>query len=153
MAGNVWAGVYGSWKTMTWTEAGESSYNYYNNYQGEPAPAIVLAVSWKDAEGNYYFKKYDLQEQFQYYADLMTAYIDGTKEVPAKPVPTIEGKQWAFQWDAMGIGLRLDVGVSVPSYCMMGYDMELMYGPEAAGLWMAYIEGYYEVEVVDETSG
>ena len=153
VAGNVWAGVYGSWKTMTWTEAGESSYNYYNNYQGEPAPAIVLAVSWKDAEGNYYYKQYDLQEQFQYYADLMTAYIDGSKEVPAKPVPTIEGKQWAFQWDAMGIGMRLDVGVSVPSYCMLGYDMELMYGPEAAGLWMAYIEGYYEVEVIDETSG
>ena len=28
-----------------------------------------------------------------------------------------------------------------------------MYGPEAAGMWMAYIEGYYEVEVTDATSG
>ena len=153
VAGNVWAGVYGSWRTMTWTEAGESSYNYFNNYQGEPAPAIILAVSWKDAEGNYYYKQYDLQEQFQYYADLMTAYLDGTKEVPAKPAPTIEGKQWSFEWEMMGMPARLDVGVSIPGYCMIGYDLELIHGPEAAGVWMAYLEGYYEIEETDETSG
>ena len=163
VAGNVWAGVYGSWKTMTWTEAGESSYNYYNNYQGEPAPAIVLAVSWKDAEGNYYYKQYDLQEQFQYYADLMTAYIDGTKEVPAKPEAeslSVEGKQWAFDWTeyAMMMGMEhmyscIDLGVSVEGYFMAGIDYEAIYGPEAAGMWMAGVEGYYEIEETDETSG
>ena len=162
VAGNVWAGVYGSWKTMTWTEAGESSYNYYNNYQGEPAPAIVLAVSWKDAEGNYYFKKYDLQEQFQYYADLMTAYIDGTKEVPSKPAvaATPAGKQWAFNWTELGAEMQLenipsciDLGVSMENYFMAGVDYEAIYGEEAAGMWMAYFEGYYEIETTDETSG
>ena len=159
VAGNVWAGVYGSWKTMTWTEAGESSYNYYNNYQGEPAPAIILAVSWKDAEGNYYYKQYDLQEQFQYYADLMTAYIDGTKEVPVKTL-TVVGKQWAFDWTeyAMMMGMEhmsacLDFGVSMEGYFMAGIDYEALYGPDAAGMWMAGVEGYFEVEATDATSG
>ncbi|MBR5103460.1 MAG: hypothetical protein IKZ08_01890 [Bacteroidales bacterium] len=159
VAGNVWAGVYGSWKTMTWTEAGASAFNYSNHYQGSPAPAIVLAVSWKDAEGNYYYKQYDLQEQFQYYADLMTAYIDGTKEVPAKPL-TVVGKQWAFDWTeyAMMMGMSnmsacLDFGVSMEGYFMAGIDYEAIYGPDAAGMWMAGVEGYFEVEVTDATSG
>ena len=152
VAGNVWAGVYGSWKTVTFNEWGETSFSYYNHYENMPAPAVVLAYSWTDAEGNYYYDQIDLQPEFEKYAQKMKDMIyGGGSDTPAEL--TVEGKQWEFQWDAMGIGMRLDVGVSVPSYCMMGYDMELMYGPEAAGLWMAYIEGYYEIETIDETSG
>ena len=36
---------------------------------------------------------------------------------------------------------------------MAGVDYEAIYGPEAAGMWMANIEGYYEIEITDETSG
>lgn len=162
IAGNVWAGAYGSWNTMTWTEAGETSYKYYSHYQGDPVPAIVLAVSWKDAEGNYYYKQYDLQEQFQYYADLMSEYIAGTKEIPAKPAAelSVDGKQWAFNWAEYGMmmGMEsmaacLDFGVSIEGYFMAGIDYEAIYGAEAAGMWMAGMEAYYEVEKTDETSG
>ena len=155
-AGQVWGGTLGSWNTNTTTEYYESSYRYFNNYEDEPAPALVLCVSWKDAEGNLYYKEYDLQDDMQYYADLMKEYIAGTKEIPAKPegaVLSVEGKQYAFEWEMMGVPVRLDVGVSIPGYCMIGYDMELMYGPEAAGMWMAYLEGYYEIEETSETSG
>ena len=68
---------------------------------------------------------------------------------------TVDGKQWAFDWEMMGAPVRLDLGVSIPGYCMIGFDLGLWYpdDPEAAGMWMAYIEGYYEVEVLSETAG
>ena len=68
---------------------------------------------------------------------------------------TIDGKQWAFDWEMMGAPVRLDLGVSIPGYCMIGFDLGLWYpdDPEAAGMWMAYIEGYYEIEVLSETTG
>ena len=156
VAGNVWSGAYGSWKTITWSEAGETSFNYYNHYQGTPAPAIVLAVSWKDAEDNYYYMQYDLQDQFQYYADLMGEYIAGTKTPPMTPA----GKQWAFNWTEYAgmLGLEsmsacLDFGVSQAGYFMAGIDYEAIYGEEAAGMWMAGVEGAFEVVVTDATSG
>ena len=158
-AGQVWGGSLGSWNTNTTTEYYESSYRYFNNYDDEPAPALVLCVSWKDAEGNLYYKEYDLQDDMQHYADLMTEYIAGTKEIPAKPEAalSVDGKQWAFMFEMMGVDVRMDLGVSIPDYCMIGYDLSLMYGDELPeemiGTWMAYLEGYYEVEATDATSG
>ena len=151
-AGQVWGGALGSWNTNTTTEYYESSYRYFNHYNDEPAPALVLCVSWKDAEGNMYYKEYDLQENMQYYADLMSEYIAGTKNIPL----SLKGKQWAFAWEMMGINARMDVGQTMPDYLMIGYDMSLMYEdlPEdMVGTWMAYMEGNYEIEVTDETSG
>ena len=52
-----------------------------------------------------------------------------------------------------GLTCRVDVGVSEAGAFRLGYDMEAMYGPEAAGMWMAYIEGAYEIEATDATSG
>lgn len=152
-AGQVWGGTLGSWNTNTTTEFYESSYRYFNHYEDEPAPALVLCVSWKDAAGTLYYKEYQLQESMQHYADLMLAKIYGETE-PEEPAElTIEGKQFSFEWELMGIPVRLDVGLSIPGYCMIGYDMEMMYGPDAAGMWMAYLEGYYEIEEISETSG
>ena len=154
-AGQVWGGTLGSWNTNTTTEFYESSYRYFNHYEDEPAPALVLCVSWKDAEGNLYYKEYQLQESMQYYADLMLAKIYG-EPAPEEPVAlSVEGKQWAFDWELMGVPVRLDVGVSIENYCMIGLDLGLMYpdDPGAAGMWMAYIEGYYELEETSETSG
>ena len=36
---------------------------------------------------------------------------------------------------------------------MAGIDYEALYGPEAAGMWMAGLEGYFEVTPEDRTSG
>ena len=47
----------------------------------------------------------------------------------------------------------LDFGVSQPGYFMAGIDYEAIYGPEAAGMWMAGVEGYYQIEATDATSG
>ena len=165
-AGQVWGGTLGSWNTNTTTEYYESSYRYFNNYEDEPAPALVLCVSWKDAEGNLYYKEYELQEEMQRYADLMKEYIAGTKEIPAKPETpatpalSVAGKQWAFDWADYGMMMGLehmssciDLGVTMPDYFMAGPDYEAIYGPDAAGVWMAMIEGYFEVEPIDETSG
>ena len=163
-AGQVWGGSLGSWNTNTTTEYYESSFRYFNNYEDEPAPALVLCVSWKDAEGNLYYKDYDLQEEMQRYADLMKEYIAGTKEIPSKPdtpattALTVEGKQWAFDWTAMamqfgleGMPTRLDLGATIDTYFMLGVDYTVL-SPDAPG-WMAYNEGYYSVEATDATSG
>ena len=161
-AGSAWAGSYGSWATVTGTEYTESSFKYYSHYENTPAPNVVLVVSWVDANGTYYYREYPLQEQFQYYADLMKEYIAGTKEVPSKPAvaATPAGKQWAFDWVdyAMMMGMEhmsscIDLGVSIEGYFMAGIDYEAIYGPDAAGMWMAGMEAYFEVEATDETSG
>ena len=165
-AGQVWGGTLGSWNTNTTTEYYESSYRYFNNYEDEAAPALVLCVSWKDAEGNLYYKDYELQDEMQRYADLMKEYIAGTKEIPAKPEGpaaaelTVVGKQWAFDWAEYGMmmGMEhmescLDFGVTMPDYFMAGISYEAIYGPDAAGMWVAGVEGYFEVEPIDETSG
>ena len=73
---------------------------------------------------------------------------------------TVAGKQWAFNWSEYGmmVGLEymsscLDFGVSIEGYFMAGIDYEAIYGEEAAGMWVAGFEAYYEVEPIDETSG
>ena len=156
-AGSAWSGSYGSWATVITKEKVSSSHKYYNHYEDKPAPNIVLVVSWLDANGTYYYREYPLQEQFQYYADLMKEYIAGTKEIP---LPTPAGKQWAFDWVEYGsmMGLEsmsacLDFGVSIDGYWMAGIDYEAIYGPDAAGMWMAGLEGYFEVTPEDRTSG
>ena len=83
-AGSAWAGSYGSWNTITTTEPTSSSYKYCSHYEDQPAPNIVLVVSWVDAAGTYYYREYPLQSQFEYYAGLMKEYIAGTKEIPTK---------------------------------------------------------------------
>ena len=158
-AGQVWGGSLGPWNTVTTTEYYETSYRYFNHYEDQPAPELYVCVSWKDAEGNLYYKQYDLQDDLQYYADLMKEIIAGTKDTPAYPA-TPEGKQWAFDWVeyASQFGYEsmpacLDFGVSMEGYWMAGIDYETLYGPEAAGMWMAGLEGYFEVTPEDRTSG
>ena len=148
-AGQLWSESLG-FGAVTATEPTESSYKYISNYWDEPAPAIVFCVSWKDAEGTIYYMDVDVQPELQKLADRMTAMING--ETPAEL--TVEGKQWAFAWDAFGgLVCRIDVGVSEEGAFRLGYDMEVMYGPEAAGMWMSYVEGAYEIEATDATSG
>jgi hypothetical protein len=89
----------------------------------------------------------------------MTAMING--ENPDTPAElTVVGKQWAFDWTeyAMMMGMEsmpscLDFGVSIDGYFMAGINYEAIYGPEAAGMWMAGVEGYFEAEATDATSG
>ena len=163
-AGQVWSGSLGSWNTNTTTEPYESSFRYFNHYENEPAPALVLCVSWKDAEGNMYYKEYDLQENMQYFADLMLAkiYGEGGDDNGDEPAATlsVDGKQWSFDWVDYGMMMGLehmyscfDLGVSMEGYFMAGIDYEAIYGEEAAGMWLAMVEGYYEIEEIDETSG
>ena len=153
-AGQVWGGTLGTWNTYTDTEFFQPNFRYVSHYDNEPAPALVLCVSWKDAEGNLYYDEYPVQESLEKLADIMRVAIYGEPEEPAEPAKlTIDGKQYSFDWELMGIPVRLDLGVSIPGYCMIGYDMEMQYGPEAAGMWMAYVEGYYEIEETSETTG
>ena len=82
-------------------------------------------------------------------------------ETPEEPAElSIVGTQWSFDWTeyAMMMGMEsmpscLDFGVSAEGYFMAGINYEAIYGPDAAGMWMAGVEGYFEVEVTDATSG
>ena len=157
-AGQLWSESLG-FGAVTTTEPVESSYKYISNYWDEPAPAIVFCVSWKDAEGTVYYMDVDVQPELQKLADRMTAMING--ENPDTPAElTVVGKQWAFDWTeyAMMMGMEsmpscLDFGVSIDGYFMAGINYEAIYGPEAAGMWMAGVEGYFEAEATDATSG
>lgn len=156
-AAKLWCLGYGSWRTMTTTEPYESGFFYSNNYHDQAAPNLYVAASWKDAEGNYYYTEVPFQDKMQYYHDKMYAMIYGEQ---SEVELTVEGKQWSFDWTdyAMMMGMEsmpacLDFGVSAEGYFMAGIDYETLYGPEAAGMWMAGVEGYFEVEATDATSG
>ena len=161
-AAQLWSGEFGSYYTLTTNEYAESSNRTFNNYDDEPAPAVVLAVSWVDADGNYYYKEYNMQPELKKLSDALYAMIYGdAPEQPEAPAElTVVGKQWAFDWTAyaMMMGMEsmpscLDFGVSVENYFMAGIDYGAIYGPEAAGMWMAGVEGYFEAEATDATSG
>ena len=155
-AGSAWSGSYGSWATVITKEATSSSHKYYNHYEDAPAPNVVLVVSWVDANGTYYYREYPLQEQFQYFADLMKEKIYGGSAEPELPTP--DGKQLTFTWvDMMEAPSVLDFGVTTPGKLTLAYDIMAVYG-EDAGIpeemrWMQYLAWDYEVEATDATSG
>lgn len=150
-AGQVWGGSLGSWNTVTTTEYYETSYRYFNHYADQPAPELYICVSWKDAEGTLYYKQYDLQDDMQYYADKMNAMLGlGEQELP-----TPDGKQWSFNWTAMGMGdmmAVLDFGVSMEGQCVVAYDPAVMGAPEGTP-YQIYNAIGYEFEPADATSG
>ena len=144
-AGQLWSESLG-FGAVTTTEPVESSYKYISNYWDEPAPAIVFCVSWKDAEGNVYYMDIDVQPELQKLADRMTRMINGESE----PVElSVDGKQWLFSWDAMGVPGMLDLGVSAEGYFYLAYDATA-YGMEG---YVEYIGSEYSVTPTDETSG
>ncbi|MBR5300864.1 MAG: hypothetical protein IKU36_11570 [Bacteroidales bacterium] len=144
-AGQLWSESLG-FGCVTTTEPMESSYKYLSHYQDEPAPAVVLCVSWKDAEGTVYYMDIDVQPELQKLADKMTAMINGGSE-PAEL--TVDGKQWIFSWDAMGVPAMLDFGVSAEDYFYLAYDASA-YGMDG---YVEYIGSEYSVTPTDETSG
>ena len=150
-AGQVWGGSLGSWNTVTTTEYYATSYRYFNHYADQPAPELYICVSWKDAEGALYYKQYDLQDDMQYYADKMNAMLGlGEQELP-----TPDGKQWSFNWTAMGMGdmmAVLDFGVSMEGQCVVAYDPAVMGAPEGTP-YQIYNAIGYEFEPADATSG
>ena len=154
-AGQLWSESLG-FGAITTTEPAESSYKYLSHYQDEPAPAVVLCVSWKDAEGTIYYMDIDVQPELQKLADRMTAMING-EELPEEPadLPTPDGKQWAFNWTAMGMGdmtAVLDFGVTLEGQCVVAYDPAVMGAPEGTPYQMFNMVAY-EFVPVDETSG
>ena len=69
-------------------------------------------------------------------------------------------KQYSFDWVtyAQMMGLEsmpacIDMGLSQPNYFMAGIDYEAIYGSEAAGMWMAGMEGAFVINPTNETSG
>lgn len=151
-AGQLWSESLG-FGAVTATEPTESSYKYISNYSDEPAPAIVFCISWKDAEGTIYYMDVDVQPELQKLADRMTAMING--ETPEEELPTPDGKQWSFNWTAMGMGdmmAVLDFGVSMEGQCVVAYDPAVMGAPEGTPYQIFNMIGY-EFEPADATSG
>lgn len=158
-AGQLWSESLGSsYQQLYATELADSKYKYVGNYMGEPAPALILCVSWKDADGNMYWMQQDVQPELQKYADKMTAMINGGSSEEL----TVAGKQWILPVEAasdpMLIGMParsvLDLGVSQADYLLYAVSMEDIYGESAAGVWQQYGGlGTYSVTATDATSG
>ena len=151
-AAQLWSGEFGSYYTLTTNEYAESSNRTFNNYEDEPAPAVVLAVSWVDADGNYYYKEYNMQPELKKLSDALYAMIYG--EAPEEPsLPTPDGKQWAFTWMQMGgVPTVLDFGVTLDGQCVVAYDPAVMGAPEGTPYQIYNMVGYDFVPT-DATSG
>ena len=150
-AAGVWQKSYGSWHTYITTEPYESSNRGFNQYSGNSVPDVYLAVSWKDADGNYYYKEYALGSEFRKLYDLMHEKIYGY-------VP-VDWKQFTFVWTDMGDAPScIDLGVTTPGQLAVCYDAAAVYGEDAlpaemVGKYMQYMAWEYEVEATDATSG
>ena len=150
-AGQLWSESLG-FGSITATEPMESSYKYLSHYWDEAAPAVVLCVSWKDAEGTVYYMDIDVQPELQKLADRMTAMINGGS---VEEYATPDGKQWAFNWTAMGMGdmsAVLDFGVTMEGQCVVAYDPAILGAPEGSPYEIFNVIGY-EFEAADATSG
>lgn len=149
-AEGVWTKKYGSFYTVITTEDKEMSYQGFNQTPGKDAPDVYLAISWKDADGNIYYKEYALQSYFQECAAAMDAYL-------ASP----DGKQLTFVWTDMGDAPAcLDCGVTTPGQLAVAYDAAAVYGEdglpaEMIGKYMQYAAWEYEItpSESDITSG
>ena len=75
-------------------------------------------------------------------------------ETPEPAEYEVDGKQWVFEWSAMGVTAVFDLGVTEPGAVYVAYDMS-MGGqmPEYAGVWYPLYTGTYTVEKTDGTSG
>ena len=147
-AGQLWSESLG-FGCVTTTEPMESSYKYLSHYQDEPAPAVVLCVSWKDAEGTVYYMDIDVQPELQKLADRMTAMINGgSVEESTNP----DGKQLVFYWEDMGSNTCIDLGLTTPGTLHVAADVSEYY-PELGGMWMGAYSWEYELAETDSTSG
>ena len=90
----------------------------------------------------------DVQPELQKLADRMTEMINGgSTEEPAEL--SVDGKQWVFTWEAMGVDALLDFGVAAEDYFYLAYDASA-YGMDG---YVEYIGAEYSVSATDETSG
>lgn len=64
----------------------------------------------------------------------------------------VDGKQWVFTWEAMGVSALFDLGVTAPGEFYFAYDMSA-FGDEYAGVWYPLYSGAYTVEKTDGTTG
>lgn len=145
-AGQVWAESLG-WSHVFTNEYFETSHKMCSWYNGQEVPAHYIYVSWKDAEGNVYFKEYDITPSLQYYEDKITAMIYGEQELP-----TPDGEQLVFFWEDMGETVCLDLGVTTPGMLYVAADYTAYY-PELEGQWLASYAWEYTVTATDNTSG
>lgn len=158
-ASQLWQGTFGDYYSYVHTEPVASTTNprHFGHYQDGAVPSVILMVSWTDADGNYYYKEVDLSEDLAALKANLDADLGlGGESESLTPV----GKQWAYDWTEyaalMGVDSMpacIDLGVSTPDYFMAGINYEALYGEEAAGMWMAGFEAYFDVETVSETSG
>ncbi len=131
------------------------THRYFGWYQNE-GYSVYLMVAWEDAEGNYYYKEYNVSE---FMAPAIEAMDKATGNVAALEVG---GKQWllpaSLAANEMIVGAEarsvLDLGVTAEGSLLYGISYEDIYGSDAAGIWMNYGSmGAYTVEATDATSG
>ena len=144
-ASDLWAGAINAQAYYTFTVTEETVIDARYMY-GDGAIAPIIMVSWKDAEGNYYYKEISLAEE----CEEMKAIID----LALAP----NNIQLSFTWEDMyGAPSCLDLGLTTPGYFAVAFDLAAMYGdqlpPEMVGLYMQYMAWEYTVEPTDATSG
>ncbi len=145
-ASGLWGGSINSYYTKS--EVGTIDRSLY----GEDAPLeVVIMVSWKDAEGNYYYKEVDLSAQFEeMFINLLVA-ADADPAVETTPA----GKQWGFTVTSEGSFLPagtnavVDLGASAPGSLILAAEVEEGVYTDAVGMMSLMAE----VKPVSETMG
>ena len=141
-ASDLWSGaVAESWYSVN---TAESTTAEARMFYGSETLAPVIMVTWKDADGNYYYKEVSLANEVA----AMDAALDLAK-----------GTQLSFTWTDMGDAPScLDLGLTTPGYLAVAYDIAAVYGAEnlpaeMVGLYMQYMAWEYTVVPTDATSG
>ncbi len=143
-AAGLWAG------TLNYNINGGAG-SFDKTLSGEPLPlAAYVLLTWKDAEGNYYYNEVDLSAQFvEMFKNLVFA-AETSADVTFTPV----GKQWGFTTTPenvflpAGLNAVIDFGVTAPG--------SLIIAAEAGGQYVDAMNGMpltAEVKPVAETFG
>ncbi len=114
-ASGLWARTLDSYNLKEGTGTFDKTFNHEVAYG--PLKPLIL-VSWKDADGNYYYKEVDLTEEFE--TMFFNLLLNTEPNPDVKPTMTPDGKQWGFTsvdpeaFINAGENCVLDFGVTKP---------------------------------------
>lgn len=72
-------------------------------------------------------------------------------EIPEPDIYELDGKQWVFAWEPLGVDALFDIGVTEEGKFYFAYDMGAL-DPSLAGIWFPVYEGRYTIEESEEVN-
>ncbi len=147
--GNYYSPVVAGGTTQEW----DQSIGYYTNNP----KTIYMLVSWKDAEGNIYYKEQNLTETML--QEVLPALKEQELDIWGNVHADVLTDQWNLPADVAAMVATegaegiVDLGVTAEGQMMIAFNLESVYGPDAAGMWQTMMAFPYTIEATSTAGG